>query len=416
MRRATKRRSDGATKGREQRPSFVLKVLCFIAPVLAISPSLCRFIPVFPPFVTSSLRRFVAFFTILLAHATASADSIRLLEEAVVAGDQVVLHQVAALDGPASEAFGDLVVGALRAKQSRTTITLGALRARLTDRGANWGRLSLRGFSRCRVVRVEPVISTPAPAATSEPGLAVANPTATVDANAPQSLQGHAIAFLASFARAPQRELRIQFAERDKEILAAGVWSDRVAFEPLSRSALGRVPLIVRRFRGGRLAETHRITAQVERRVHAVVARRGIGQRAVIEPPDVELKHVYVRRARPEPCTRLEEVVGHMAVSVLRSGTIVCRDHVRPLRLVRRGDTVTVHCAVGGLLIKTFGRAMADGSDGQFIQVRNEHPGSKQSYRARVSGPRHVTLDLNSDPLSGPVPSEEGAPARPEAS
>jgi flagella basal body P-ring formation protein FlgA len=355
---------------------------------------------------------FVSFFMIVtLGHSIALADSIRLHDQAGSTAAQVKLSAVAQLAGPTAEGFADLIVATFRPGQKQLSVKLDSLRQTLSSRGANWGHLTLRGFSVCTVHLLTATTSPPL-IESIVPAPAVANPTHQIDPNTPMTLLDHTLVFLTGFAAAPRRDLRIKFSERDQRVLARSAERDRLEFEPLAKVRLGRVPLAIRCFRGDRVVGTERVTAHVARRARVVVATRGIGRRDRIEADDVALREVFLDSLRSEPHAQLQDVVGRTAVSVLRPGAVIYPEHVRSQRLVRRNEIVTVHCVVGGFLIKTVARAMADGSKGEWIQVRNEHPQSRQTYMARVTRLREVVLDMKDPSMAGSVSLEEGAPAR----
>ena len=351
-------------------------------------------------------------FSLVLLFAPAlQANSIQLSNEVEVAGLDVLLRDVARLEGRDAESFADLAVATFGTSRKRLTVTAASLRQTLSKHGAHWGRLTLRGFSACKVERVE---STHEPIAVESQTVApaVANPLRPVDTSTPTTLRDRVVRWIEQNTGVNRDELRIEFSSRDAATLARPALDDRYEFESLSRGVLGRKPIIARQLRAGRVVSTHRITADVTRRVTAVVATTTIGRHQTIHEGDVALQQIYTARSGAEPAIRIEDVTGRIALSVLRPGTVIYQKLIRSQRMIRRGDMVDVNCFVGGLVIETVARAMKDGSVGDLIPVRNEHPKSRRTYLVRVSGSRRATLELKDGSAAGPVPSEEGAPAR----
>ena len=226
------------------------------------------------------------------------------------------------------------------------------------------------------------------------------------------TLRGRIIEWIEQRTGANRDELRIDFSERDAATLALPALDERYEFQALSRSVLGRLPIQARQLHTGRDVISHKFIVDVARRTVAVVATRSIGRNQTVQEGDVALRQVYLDRSGAEPVHDTAEVTGRVALTVLRAGAMIYPDHVRSKRLIRRGDIIDVRCLVGGLAIDTVARAMKDGSVGEVIPVRNEHPKSRRTYLVRVSGPRRAELELKGGSASGPVPSEEGAPVR----
>lgn len=339
---------------------------------------------------------------LLLAVTAAGADTIRLNAQAVAGQGPVKLRDIATLEGPDAVALADTVVIETVAPGREVVVTLTDVREKLTAANVNWGRLSLGGYHRCRVqgpAEVKPPVTTQvdpkktdAPAAPVEtPAPALANPMQEVTADAVITLRDHVVGFIEQFAGVGRSELQIKFADSDASVLDQSIVGQRLEVEPVSVTALGRVPLIVRRYDGDRLLQTHRLTMDVARRVLAVVAAAGISHGQTIAAGDVMIREVYIDDAKADPMTDLARVVGQTCVSVLRQGAIVQSRHLRSPVLIKRGDLVTVRCLAGGLVVKTTARALEDGSLDQVIRVRSDR-GSQQTYSVKVTGVRETQI------------------------
>ncbi|MEE9211183.1 MAG: flagellar basal body P-ring formation chaperone FlgA [Phycisphaeraceae bacterium] len=337
---------------------------------------------------------------VMAVAASAFGDSIRLHDQVGVEQPRVLLRDVAELQGQTAGRLGDMVVAHFAPGQSRLTVRLAEVRRKLSDDGrVNWATLTLKGYVACRVERLEdePTLIGPG----DEPSPVIANPYDEVDLNSPVTIRDRLIEQIAQRAGTPRTDLRITFAARDEALLRSSAWADRLVYEPQSVSPLGRVPIVVRRYRGDELVETHRVVADVARRTTAVVTTRGVGRGQTFAPGDLALRQVYLSRDDGEPLAAVSDAVGQVAAALLRRSTVLYPKHVSLPRLVRRGQIITVRCIRGGVEVTTIARAEADGAAGELIKVRNER--SRQSYPVRVTAMRQAVA-ITSDAATEPQP------------
>lgn len=356
----------------------------------------------------------IAMALVLAPAASTSAMRIRLKQKVTVPGPEVTLREVARVDGPDDLGLGDLVVAHFDPDQVSLLIALPRLRQDLSEHDVNWARLSLGGYAKCHVERVLLATTGPDSVASICAARALANPTHVIELDSPETLRDHLIKWTEERTGVSRDELSIHVTGMDSDVLATKTARhDRFEFEPASRSAtLGRIPIAVRQYRAGQDIRTYRLIANVARSREAVVLTQGLSKGREIRDGDFEIQTVYVDHDGPPPLSCSEQVVGRMAASLLRSGAVLYPKNVRSKRLVRRGDVVDVRCLVGGLVVRTVARAMLDGSEGELIEVRSERPRSRETFTVRVTGRRQTMLDLDESSFSGPVPPEEGAPAR----
>ena len=88
--------------------------------------------------------------------------------------------------------------------------------------------------------------------------------------------------------------------------------------------------------------------------------------------------------------TDLASVVGQQARRFVDRGEMLTARDVKPVPLVKRGQLVTVYHRQGGVLIRTVGKALAGGSYGDLIPVKNE--GSRRWFDATITGPQTVEV------------------------
>jgi len=322
---------------------------------------------------------------------TKANDSIRLRAQAQVSGQEVHLTDIAQLRGHDVELLDQLTIGQFKPGHTQITVTLKQLRTQLTDQGLNWAKISLSGYARCQIDRLEP--DQHAPATQAAPTLA--NPILDVALDTSKTLRDHVTAFIQQAANVPLDDLGISFSPRNADLLNRSSWLDRYEFQPLTTAPLGRVPIVIRRYRDDQLMDTWRVNADVTRRYLAVMMNRSISRGQTFTPDDVQVREVYLDNALASPMTKLSQVIGRSANAVLRANAVVYPEHLRSPWLVKRGELVTVRCVTGGLVVKTVARASENGVLNQTIQIRSDR--SHQTYPVRVIGPHHVMVMPDQD-------------------
>ncbi|MEM8738209.1 MAG: flagellar basal body P-ring formation chaperone FlgA [Planctomycetota bacterium] len=329
----------------------------------------------------------------LLFGTAAAADSIRLHDQAGSASPNVTLVQIAELEGEYAASLGDLVVGRFAQGQTTLTIQLSTVRRTLTHAQANWSDLALRGRTACVVTRLD---AAPVPDQAPDQNHAAA-PNRELALNHPhadQTLSDLLIAQIAELTAAPLDELDIHFrgdAETAARLNRSTVVS-RYEIEPLSGTGLGRVPLRVRRYDADGTAEQFTVTAEVTRRVTAVVALRSIRRGEVFTSRNLGLREVEITGDHGEFLADTDLLLGQTAAAALRQDATVYAAHVAPDLLVKRGELVTVECISGSLVIRSVGRASADGALGDIVAIRN--PDTRETIYATVTGKRQASIHL----------------------
>ncbi len=330
----------------------------------------------------------------LLFFAPAQADSIRLRGEAGSAGAKVLLREVADLDGPEAQKAGDISVASFEGSARVAHVTLESVHQALVDHGVDFGKLTLAGFTKCRVELATP---EPGPSAPLGPAPLVANPREEISLGSSVSLRDRVVDVISRLADVPRQDLRVYFSDGDAKALAvSAVGPDRFEFEPQSTTGLGRVPMVVRRWNGEKLVSTLRVLADVSRRCLAVVTVRPVdANQSHSTASALEIREVYLTDAQAGAMTDLSKVIGETAAASLHENTVVCSQSLRSPLLIHRGDTITIRCIAGGLVVKTMGKATQDGSLGQVIAVRNERTHDLTNViSVRVSGPLEAVMEL----------------------
>jgi flagella basal body P-ring formation protein FlgA len=90
--------------------------------------------------------------------------------------------------------------------------------------------------------------------------------------------------------------------------------------------------------------------------------------------------------------TQSEDLVGMVAKRSIRHDAVITPKMVKPKRLIKRGDMITIIAESNGLRIHTKGEALMDGHRGQIIQVKNQRSGRQVSAEVIAQSTVRVKL------------------------
>jgi flagella basal body P-ring formation protein FlgA len=329
----------------------------------------------------SCIRLAVAILAI--AGAAARGAVVELRARAYTCGPQVRLRDVADLRGAAAVDLAGTVIAQCPSEHDRVTVTRAQIETILSTRGVNWGKLSLCGYDQCIIERQ----SAPDTASGDIPPLVA--PVASADnpkTAGPATLRAPAVAKIEQMTGAPAADLKIVFSPTDERALAEPVAGDRIEVTSDAADTSGRLPLVLRRYRGDRVVATIRVAADVSRRYLAVAATHDISRGDIIGAGDVELQPLFVGCGRGRPATALDQVVGRTSSCFIRSGAVIFERQAVPGTAIHRGDLITVRAIYGELVVTTLGRALQDGSTDQIIPVRHEPSHKVLAVRVTAEG------------------------------
>lgn len=338
----------------------------------------------------------------------ARADSVRLYDQVGVNSERVTLAQVAELKGPAAEALAGVVLATLDEGRVEHTITLAEVEKALDAAGMNRGLVSLRGFAACRVTRLaEP----PAPMIDRGQDVA-ANIETTIDFETTLTLRGVVEQQLTDRAGAGDSvdEVRVTFSERDIKRLDVPILGRSVEVETVTPNLLGRVSIVVRLYEGHTVAESFTVNAQVNRKMLAVTTAVAVSRGEVFTRSHLQVRECVIENDADTPITDPAVVIGQASVASLRAGEMLTTHAIKSPVMVKRGELVDVRCFVGGLIVRTVGQAVENGSLDDRIAVRSESTGD--TFYAVVTG-RHevvVSMDRGSQPETTTAMAEQTNP------
>ncbi|MBL8757144.1 MAG: flagellar basal body P-ring formation protein FlgA, partial [Phycisphaerae bacterium] len=166
----------------------------------------------------------------------------------------------------------------------------------------------------------------------------------------------------------------------------------RYEVTPGGSSLSGRLPVRVDVYEGDRLAESASISVEALVARAVCIVATGVGRGDVVTEADVTIETRWLSPAADTP-PHPTVVIGQSARRRLEPGRVVTDDDVRAAVMVERGEEVSVHTLSGSVVLKSKARAMAQGRQGDLIEVRRE--GAARSFTARVSERGVVVVALD---------------------
>jgi len=123
-----------------------------------------------------------------------------------------------------------------------------------------------------------------------------------------------------------------------------------------------------------------------------VVTTKALAARHIITTADVSLKRVDVGAFKRGYLSDMSLVIGQQLKYPLSTGALLNRNNVKPEKIVRRGDLITLIAEAGSMSVRMNGTALSDASLGQRIKVKNSS--SKRVVEGIVDAPGVVRVSL----------------------
>ncbi len=134
------------------------------------------------------------------------------------------------------------------------------------------------------------------------------------------------------------------------------------------------------------------VPVRIRRFRQVLVARHALPRGSYLQPRDVMLMRRDVATLHSGYFTRFSEIQEMVTKRNLRQGHLLTPGVVKPPRLVRRGEAITILAKSGNLAIRVKGHALMDGRKGDVIRVRNDR--SRREFQAQVVAPGVVKVNI----------------------
>lgn len=201
------------------------------------------------------------------------------------------------------------------------------------------------------------------------PAMLCLMPLPAVSADAAGSLAGDIEMRLRATALADGNEYLITVPSTVSSLPSA---YDSIRVEPLGDSRpLGSCWVKVFFFRSGSIFQTANLNLQVNLFQKVLVAKEAIKQGQSLTPDLFELSRREVSSLADPPVTSLNELEGKAAARQIVAGKSLTQSCIQREELVKRGATVSIEYAKGGVRITAAGEAKEAGRLGETIRVKN---------------------------------------------
>jgi len=123
-----------------------------------------------------------------------------------------------------------------------------------------------------------------------------------------------------------------------------------------------------------------------------VVASRALPAQHILTASDLYIQQMDVGTLRYPYEVETHKLIGQQLKYPLARGVVMSQSYVKPEKLVRRGERITLVAEAGSMKVKMNGTALADASIGQRVRVKNNS--SKRVVEGIVDGPGLVRVQL----------------------
>lgn len=182
----------------------------------------------------------------------------------------------------------------------------------------------------------------------------------------------------------------VMVSQMDKRLRLQACQQSLQAFSPQSKVTLGQQTIGVKCT--AKTPWTVYVQVTVKLMKEAVVAKKALAPRHVLTAGDLMLKRVDIGQVKQRYVTDPKLLLGYQLKYPVASGTVLSQAHVKPVKMVRRGDHVVLVAQAGSMEVKMNGVALSDASYGQRVKVKNSS--SKRVVEGLVDAPGVVRVQL----------------------
>jgi flagella basal body P-ring formation protein FlgA len=153
----------------------------------------------------------------------------------------------------------------------------------------------------------------------------------------------------------------------------------------------GNIVVMVGAYEKGKEVKTFPVSVKVRSYNSVAVAINEVDVGEPLKLENFRLERREITNLNEEPITNLLLLLGKQAVRAIPSGSIVTKDELKPLSVVRQGDIVRIAIHTGNFLITALGRARKSGQVGEVIPVVNLS--SHTEISARILDDKTVVIE-----------------------
>ena len=135
-----------------------------------------------------------------------------------------------------------------------------------------------------------------------------------------------------------------------------------------------------------------RLTGRVHPLIAMPVLKTHLSSGDVIKPHHIAWKNIRVKRTNYNTISSIKELVDKVARRPLMAGRMIRASDVESLKLVDKGDFVTIQLRNATMSLSTRGISIESGSRNDIIRIRN--PRSKKIIEAKVIAPNLTIIQM----------------------
>jgi flagella basal body P-ring formation protein FlgA len=189
----------------------------------------------------------------------------------------------------------------------------------------------------------------------------------------------------------PATETRVQFSRWDKRIKLHKCNSTKIkAFYPGKQQHLGNISIGLRCM--DKTPWTIYLRAHITSQQKIVHAKQFINRGKVITNNDLIVEIIEVSNTNTHFYHSPKGIIGKVAKRNIRPGSKISASALKAALVIKRGQEVMIVAKTSGLIIRTKGKALSDGSIGQVVKVKNSR--SKRVLQATVVAPNTVEVNM----------------------
>jgi flagella basal body P-ring formation protein FlgA len=369
---------------------------------------------------TTLLRLLLTLVGVGVGAGTALGDSIVLKKSVRLAADAttVRLRDVAYLDGPEAQRYGDLALVTIGG-EGLVEFDIEAVRAKLEAAGVRWssvdlsgGKVTVRAGKQDRPVAMRGAAIDGADrpqAVETKPSEQPRDEFLVADALGARTPRGLIADAIDAAHRDLRGALRVAVKGADAKLLDDSSASRRYQLVPLTSTDVDTVRMQIVGYLGNEVVERTEITVLPTVETAFAVADEAIRRgQSIVAGVSVERGFVSPSERRrllvPE---NLDELV---AADAIKKGERVAALKVRNPTIIKKGEKVKVRRDMGGLMIELTAVAVADASRGELIELRvqdRQQRNDRKTFFATVTGPGEAMVE---GPISPPSQSSDDRP------
>ncbi|MEM7228552.1 MAG: flagellar basal body P-ring formation chaperone FlgA [Planctomycetota bacterium] len=353
----------------------------------------------------SHIHRMLTTIGALMLATTVAADSIQLRRKVRLDHDHtdIRLRDIATLDGTDALRLGSLIVATRDDPFATIEIDVADVFERLDAAGAHWGLINLSGqrvvvrpsqVSRLAApVAMKPISienPTTSPTAVGGVGATIDIPTAA-DLLKSKTLRAVIADRLIAFYRVEPADLRLSFKSQDEAVLDMDARTHEFIVQNKRSERSESLLLHVGVIRDNARINEFSIGVTPTIRVDACTTIDAVRAGQTIRSDDVRTESMWVTPQQRGLLLSAAECIGHEPARSLRKAQPIRRDDIKRPTLMHRGDTVTIQCIVGDMIMTMPAVARGKGKRGDTIEFNLQN--HREPFYARIETERLAVVD-----------------------